>query len=239
MSQPELSVIVLAYNEAENLERVLGDLKEFLADYEPHAEIILVDDGSTDRTYEVAKECLRPDQDQLLQHDRNRGMGAGLKTGVSAARGTWVTFLPADGQIYPQAIYTLRKAARDHDADVVFSVYENRDDGLMRKVLSTGVRSLIWLTHGQRLQSDGPYLFKRSLFIPEQLPSDSFFINFEFPIGALRAGLKTAVVRIPCRPRLAGHSKSARAAVIVRVGRELLSLRARRVRQVAAQYAAR
>lgn len=238
MQEFDLSVVVLAYNEAENMEPVLRELQEFLTAHEPRAEIVVVDDGSTDDTYDVTSKLLRPGIDQLLRHDRNRGMGAGLKTGVTAARGSWVTFLPADGQIYPQAIYTLRKAAKQNDADVVFSVYEDRDDGLMRKVLSAGVRGLIFLSHGVRVKSDGPYLFRRNLFLPEQLPSDSFFINFEFPIGVLRAGLRTALVTIPCRQRRAGRSKTARVKVVLSVGRELAALRLRRLRQAAAQYTA-
>ena len=60
-----------------------------------------------------------------------------------AARAPWVTFLPADGQIGPDAIATLRSAAATAHADVVFSVYADRDDGVDRKVLSFGVRALV------------------------------------------------------------------------------------------------
>jgi glycosyltransferase involved in cell wall biosynthesis len=153
-------------------------------------------------------------------------MGAGLKTGVANATGLWVTFLPADGQIAPDAIGTLRAAASE-DVDVVLSVYADRDDGLHRTVLSWGVRALILVVHGVRVRSDGPYLFRRRLFVPDELPPDSFFLNFEFPIRAVAAGLETRTVTIACRPRRAGQSKTAALRKVATVGRELLDLRRR------------
>jgi hypothetical protein len=79
------------------------------------------------------------------------------------------------------------------------------------------------------VRSDGPYLFRRRLFVPDELPPDSFFLNFEFPIRAVGAGLTTRTVTIACRPRRAGHSKTAALRKVVTVGRELLDLRRRSV----------
>jgi dolichol-phosphate mannosyltransferase len=228
---PTLSVVVFAYNEAENVEPILHELRQWLQAHEPSAEIVLVDDGSSDATSAAAARALEGCAHQLRRHDRNRGIGAALKTGVAAARAPWVTFLPADGQIDPAAIGTLRAAAASSGAEVVFSVYADRDDGLDRKLMSWGVRALVRAVHGVRLRSEGPYLFRRALFVPEQLPSDSFFLNFEFPIRMLVAHRRTAVVTIACRPRRSGQSKSAKARIVVRVGRELLAFRLRRMRE--------
>jgi dolichol-phosphate mannosyltransferase len=221
-------VIVFAFNEAENIAPVLGELCEWLRLHEPSAEVIFVDDGSTDATAGEAERALAPVPHRVLRHARNRGIGAALKTGVGAARAPWVTFLPADGQIGPEAIGTLRAAAAAERADVVFSVYADRDDGATRKVLSFGVRALVRAIHGVTLRCEGPYLFRRTLFRPEQLPSDSFFLNFEFPIRVLVGHAPTTVVTIACRPRRAGHSKSAKLRTIAIVARELLAFRVRR-----------
>lgn len=221
-----LSIVVLAYDEEENIGAVLEELFAWLDDNEPDAEVIVVDDGSKDRTAERAETALGSRRGAVVRHARNRGMGAGLKTGVTHASGEWVTFLPADGQIAPEAIGTLRGAAED-DVDVVLSVYEDRDDGMHRKILSFGVRGLILLVHGVRIRSDGPYLFRRRLFVPEDLPPDSFFLNFEFPIRATASGLSTRTVTIACRPRRAGQSKTAALRKVVTVGRELVEMRRR------------
>lgn len=229
----ELSVILFAFEEAENIPTVLDELVAFLREHEPDSEIVFVDDGSRDDTLEVARTSLHDFPATFVRHSTNRGIGAALKTGMTAARGEWVTFLPADGQIAPEAIRTLRSAREGVDA--VFSVYDHRDDGLYRKVLSWGVRSLIHAVHGVRMTSDGPYLVRRSLFDADQLKPDSFFLNFELPIRVLRAELPYEVVTIACRPRLAGFSKSAGVKRIVSVAKDLAELRTRRLRETRAR----
>ncbi len=227
MTRPDLSVVVFAFNEAENIAPVLKELRGWLAVHQASAEVIFVDDGSTDETAAAAESALAGMQHEVLRHSCNQGIGAALKSGVLAARGSWVTFLPADGQIAPAAIATLMEAAAREQADVVFSVYDHRDDGLHRKVLSAGVRTLIRLVHGVRMQSDGPYLFRRELFDAERLVPDSFFLNFEFPIRMLAQGTRTACVTIACRPRRAGTSKSTGLKRIAQVARDLVELRGR------------
>ncbi len=225
----DLSIVVLAYNEAENITPVLGELCAWLHEARIDAEIIVVDDGSSDETAAVALDALNEwTKSKVLRHARNGGMGAGLKTGTRAASGTWVTFMPADGQIPPEAVGTLFDA-RD-ESDVVFSVYADRDDGLLRKVLSGGVRALIALVHGVRMRSDGPYLFRRRLFDESQLEPNTFFLNFEFPIRVMAAGLRARIVTVECRPRRSGESKTARPGRIIGVGKDLLRLRQRRIR---------
>ncbi len=161
----------------------------------------------------------------------NRGIGGALKAGVTSATLPWVTFLPCDGQIPVGELDVLLTAAERTGADVVFSVYRDRDDGMLRKVLSAGVRGLIRAVHGVTMRSDGPYLFRRALFNARELAPDSFFLNFEFPIRALRRGVSQTVETIECVPRQRGVSKSARFKVVARVARELVELRLRLARE--------
>ena len=216
---------------------MLEEVRTWLAEHEPQTEIVFVDDGSTDDTSAEVEKALAGMPHQLLRHDVNRGIGAALKTGVQAARGRWVTFLPADGQIAPDAIRTLRTAAEAEGVDVVFSVYDHRDDGFHRKVLSAGVRGLILLVHGVRMQSDGPYLFKHELFEPDKLAPDTFFLNFEFPIRMLGARVPSTVTTIACRPRRSGHSKSTGWKRIFGVAQDLVDLRVRRMKESFARQA--
>ena len=108
---------------------------------------------------------------------------------------------------------------------LVLSVYRDRDDGLHRKVLSGGVRALIRGMYQIRLRSDGPYLFRRELFSRETIRSDTFFLNFEFPIRMLRQGEPHSTVTIECVPRRSGSSKSTQWKRIVGVARDLVALR--------------
>jgi dolichol-phosphate mannosyltransferase len=228
---PDLAVIVFAYNEAKNIPNVLRELRQWLDQHEPGAEIVFVDDGSTDDSYEAAEKTLKGTPHQLCRHPRNRGIGAGIKTGFRASQARYLTFMPADGQIAPDAVGVLRGEALRTGADVVFSVYDHRDDGLKRKVLSWGVRTLILVVHGVRMQSDGPYLFRRDVFDVDRLVPDSFFLNFEFPIRASVRKLRTSIVTIECRPRQSGVSKSSGLRTIKIIARDLLALRMRRMRE--------
>jgi dolichol-phosphate mannosyltransferase len=227
-AEPSLTLILFAFNESENVRPVIFELCQWLDANEPDAEIVFVDDGSRDDTADVARSALAGRRAIVKRHETNRGIGAALKTGVAAATAPWVTFMPADGQIEPDAIGVLRNAARDGQAEVVFSVYDDRNDGLDRKVLSFGIRALIRLVHGVRMRSDGPYLFKRALFVPEVLKPDTFFLNFEFPIRMLVQGIVTRTVTVRCRPRIAGFSKSTGLKRIWGVGKDLVDLRIRR-----------
>lgn len=228
---PDLAVIVFAYNEAQNIPAVLTELRGWLDTNVPGAEIIFVDDGSSDGSYEAAQRALKGSPHQLCRHATNRGIGAAIKTGVRASSAPYLTFMPADGQIAPEAIGALRGEALRTGADVVFSVYDHRDDGLKRKVLSWGVRTLILAVHGVRMQSDGPYLFRRDVFDVDRLVPDSFFLNFEFPIRATLRKLRTSTVTIACRQRQSGVSKSSGLRIIKIIGRDLLELRLRRARE--------
>ena len=141
------------------------------------------------------------------------------------------TALPRLKQAERSRLDSVRRAAAEASAEVVFSVYDHRDDGMHRKILSAGVRGLILLVHGVRMQSDGPYLFRHDLFDPDKLVPDTFFLNFEFPIRMLGAHVPSTVVTIPCRPRRFGHSKSTGFRRILGVAQDLLDLRVRRTRE--------
>lgn len=224
-----VSIIVFAFNEAENVAPVLTELRTWLAAHEPDAELVFIDDGSHDATLDNAKQALAGSRAKFVRHVRNRGIGAALKTAVTLCEAPWVTFLPADGQIEPAAVGTLLDNARVYTNDVVFSSYADRDDGPHRKLLSFGVRALTFAVHGVWMVCEGPYLFRRELFIPEALPPDTFFLNFEFPIRMLLAKKKIGHVVIRCRKRRAGVSKSTGLSRIAGVARDLLDLRVRRL----------
>jgi dolichol-phosphate mannosyltransferase len=231
-----LTLVVFAFDEEENVPTVLPEILAWLEGRGAPWELLFVDDGSRDGTRAAAERLLagRPNA-RLLRHERNRGIGASLKTGVRAATLPWVTFLPCDGQIAPRELDALCAAAAATRAPVVFSVYRDRDDGAVRTFYSAALRALVRGLFGVKLRSDGPYLFRRELFDADRLRPDTFFLNFEFPIRALRDGTAHAVVEIGCLPRRRGHSKSTGLRRVAGVGRDLLELRLRLGRRTGAR----
>ena len=97
MSEPPLSVVIPAYNEAARLEPTLRRVMDYLREREPAAEIVVVDDGSTDGTAALARSvgvdwpALR-----VIELGENRGKGAAVRAGMVAARGAQVLFTDAD-----------------------------------------------------------------------------------------------------------------------------------------------
>lgn len=100
-SEPELSVVVPAYNEATRIEPTLEHIRTWLVEHEPSAEVLVVDDGSRDSTAEVVeREAPRYEASglrlRLLGDGRNRGKGAAVRTGMLEARGRIALFTDAD-----------------------------------------------------------------------------------------------------------------------------------------------
>lgn len=223
----EVSIAVLAFNEAENIGPVLSELLSWSREESaPTIELIVIDDGSTDATAERARAFAAQVDFRLVvvSHQKNRGMGAALKTAVAASTGEYFSFVPADGQIAPAAIQTLYDEAR-RGYDLVLSTYDRRDDGAHRKVLSAGLRGLIWLVHGVRIKSEGPYMLRRTYFDPAQVDADTFFLNFELPIRLVRARISVSSVVVACRSRLSGVSKTAQRRRVLAVAGDLAKSR--------------
>ncbi len=97
MNEPFLSVVIPAYNEALRLERSLACIREYLAGKQLSAEVIVVDDGSTDGTPALlANAVIEWPQIRLFCNELNRGKGYSVRRGALEARGTYVLFTDAD-----------------------------------------------------------------------------------------------------------------------------------------------
>ena len=112
----KLSVVVPCYNEAATIERALEAVRS--APW-PEIELIVVDDGSTDGTADILRK-LAPRIDRLLVHERNRGKGAALRTGIAAATGDFVIVQDADLEYDPRDYPSVLAPLVDGRADVVY-----------------------------------------------------------------------------------------------------------------------
>ncbi|MCK6527092.1 glycosyltransferase family 2 protein [Myxococcota bacterium] len=223
----DLSVVMFAYNEEENVGPVMLETLDFLRRATDAYELILVDDGSTDGTRQAALKVADDDPERVfvLSHARNRGIGGALKTGFAAANRDLVTLLPADGQIDPEELAKFFEPIGR--ADLVVCHYPNRfktADNTLRLVLSRGLRALTWALTGVSTKLDGAYMIRREVLLSLPLRSDSFFLNLEVPIRAIRRGLRYEEVTLEVRPRRAGQSKVLNASRIRLVATELVRL---------------
>ena len=113
----KLSIVIPAYNEADTVAGIAARVRAAA----PDAEIIVVNDGSTDGTAEALAELVERDPDvRVLHHDTNRGKGAALRTGFAAATGDVVLVQDADLEYNPQDYGKLLAPILKGEADVVY-----------------------------------------------------------------------------------------------------------------------
>jgi glycosyltransferase involved in cell wall biosynthesis len=227
MFRPSLSIVVPAYNEADNLPAVVPAMVDFVRAACASGEIVLVDDGSRDGTAEAAAALAASYPEvRILTHPHNRGMTAALRTGFFGARNDFVTILPADGQIDPGELAKVFDVFADHD--LVLTHYRHRPDGVVRLVMSRGLRVMLRLAIGLRDRLEGTYLFRRSLLDELELVAvkSAGSIGLEIAAKARARGKRIATCEIECLPRRSGKSKVANARNIAEYLEEIWRIRA-------------
>jgi glycosyltransferase involved in cell wall biosynthesis len=206
-SGPQLSVVVLAFNEEKNLEPAVVELVAELRALGRSWELLIVDDGSSDATGRVADAlAAREPALRVVHHPQNLGLGGGYRTGFREARGEWLTFFPADAQ-FPATIIGQFVAASGN-ADMVLGYLPARPD-LVGRALSFAERVLYRVLFSRLPRFQGIMLFRRQLLAEIPLSSEGrgWAIVMELIIRASRGPYRLVSLPTAVRPRLSGESK--------------------------------
>jgi dolichyl-phosphate beta-glucosyltransferase len=129
-----LTVVIPAFNEEARIARTLEELGGRAAALDI-SELLVVDDGSADRTAEIVRAVAadtRSPSVRLIQHDQNRGKGAALRTGLLAAEAELVGYLDADLSVPPEAFHGARRLIEGGADAVVGARVSNRGEALRR-----------------------------------------------------------------------------------------------------------
>jgi glycosyltransferase involved in cell wall biosynthesis len=224
-----LSVVIPMYNEEASIEAAVAAARAALEPLAAAWEIVIVDDGSTDRGAVLAEAlAAREPRIRVLRHARNRTLGAALRTGFAAARHELVLYtdadLPVDLGVLPRALELLQRSG----ADLLAGFRLNPDAAGPRRALYT--RAYNWLIRAMfglplRDVNFAFKLFRRRLLDSVALRSEGSLIDAELLLKARNAGARIVELGVEYQPRKRGRSTLASPRVILKLLWELVALR--------------
>ena len=219
-----LSVVVPCYNEEANVARVVDQAVGVARRLASEIEVIVVDDGSTDET-RVILEVLERSVPELrvIEHLRNRGYGAAVRSGFRASTKDYVFLTDGDGQFDLSELSNAVRLLREHD--VVAGYRVDRRDGWWRRLWGRAWTAIVNQAFDLRVR-DANCAFKlvpQKLLRVSDLRSDGALISAELLAEARRGGFSIAECPVSHYPRMHGSQSGASLSVVARAVLELAS----------------
>jgi glycosyltransferase involved in cell wall biosynthesis len=222
---PAVSLLIFAFNEEQHLGDTIAGAITTLEGLALPFEVVVVDDGSTDRTPVVARAAETDARVRVISHRRNRGLGASYATGVRAARGEYVTWLPGDDAIPSESLVPMLAVRRTADVVITYPVFAQPRPWLRGVLSSTYVRLINGL-FGLGLQYyNCVTLVRRETLLPV-LPrvGSGFGVFAEVLVRLLLAGGTYRQIPVTSRDRPLERSKALRWRNFSSVCRQILWL---------------
>jgi len=206
-----ISFLFPAFNESENLRRFPTEvIPIFEALGEPY-EIVIVDDGSRDDTAEAAREIGGPAR--LVPHDKNRGLGAAIRTGIAESRGDVIITMDSDLTFAPELVKDLLARYRQGDVDVVSGSPKLAGYGSdipSYRIFVSRVATIVYrVVMGANVTAVSPIfrLYRREHLVSLPLRTTGFDINAEILFFLIRDGRRIAEIPAHLTQRIHGESK--------------------------------
>jgi glycosyltransferase involved in cell wall biosynthesis len=217
-----LSVVLPAHNEEEAIAHTVHEVLDTLTAWGLDFEVIVVDDGSRDRTGDIldtiagAHPCVR-----VIHHGENRGYGAALVSGLESATKDLAFFMDSDGQFDVRDLERFFPLIGAFDAVLGYRI--NRQDTWVRKVNAWGWKMLVGMVFGVYARDvDCAFkLYPADFFRENTLETRGAMINTEILYKFTRAGLTYTQLGVHHLPRRGGKATGAKPSVILRAFREL------------------
>jgi glycosyltransferase involved in cell wall biosynthesis len=207
---PELSIVAPVYNEAEGIEQVVQYWLKVLQENRANAEIVLANDGSTDRTLEILENLSQKiPLLKVVSYTPNRGYGYALKTAIRASKGQWVITLDSDGQFDLADFPTLLKLQNEQQLDFVTGYRMKKKDNLFRVIADRSLNLIVRTMFSVSLRDTNcaMKLIRGDLARTLNIEAKGYPTPTEITVKLITLGAKTSEIGVHHLERLQGQSK--------------------------------
>ncbi|MDE2028494.1 MAG: glycosyltransferase family 2 protein [Candidatus Omnitrophica bacterium] len=223
----ELSIVLPVFNEEDVIERTIREIEAYTLRFIGKAEIIAVNDGSTDGTAKVLDRLSRTLPNlKVVTHEQNRGYGGALYSGIKAVSSHWMLLMDPDGQFHIDSLNEIWPHRHDHE--VLLGYRQKRGDNLYRVALGRLSNTILnsFLSRHINDLDCGFKIFKSDLIREVPLSSRGGAINFEIIHYLLRKFPSIKIYQYPVRhyPRETGKAKGGTPKKILRMAFEGLRI---------------
>jgi glycosyltransferase involved in cell wall biosynthesis len=212
-----LSVVLPAFNEEENIEKTVTQTISYLEKNIKEYEIIVVNDGSTDRTGEIVKEIATANNKvSLFNHPKNQGYGAAVRSGFERASLDYIFLMDSDGQFDIRELDRFLPVLEDSVA--VIGYREKRADSFIRTLNTWLYHVYIWIIFGLNVKDINCAfrVFPRMAYEKiRPIKAGGALFSAEFLIKLIRNGFRIKEVPVSHYPRLFGKQTGANLGVIL------------------------
>jgi len=207
---PELSIVAPVYNEEEGIEQVVQYWLKVLQKNAANAEIVLANDGSTDRTLEILENLSQKIPSlKVVSYTPNRGYGYALKTAIRASTGQWVITLDSDGQFDLADFPSLLKLQNERQLDFITGYRMKEKDNLFRVIADRSLNLIVRTMFSVSLRDTNcaMKLIRGDLARTLNIEAKGYPTPTEITIKLITLGAKTAETGVHHSERLQGQSK--------------------------------
>jgi len=221
----KISLVLPAHNEEPNIRTVVEEAKEVLPTAFTDYEVIVVNDGSKDRTLEIAEAMAGEDSHvRVVNHPVNRGYGAALTSGFNAATGDYIMFMDSDRQFDINDIHNLTPFVEEYDIVAGYRIKRNDPAHRLLNAWVFGMAVRVMFAINIKDIDCAFKVFHADVLRGINLESPGALINTEILAKAKVQGRTLTQVGVNHYPRLEGEQSGASLKVVIRAFREIIRL---------------
>lgn len=220
-----ISVIMTALNEEGNILAAIANTLGAFKDFNIGGEIIVVDDGSTDKTGDLVNDIIsKDDHVRMIKHDSPEGVGASFWDGVDVAKGEIITWFPGDDENDPREIFRYYRLLEHVDIVIPF-VFNKEVRSAFRNTISSIYRLMVNTIFSINFNyTNGTILYRSSILRELEHRSEGFFFQTDILVTTTKKGYLFAEVPYRLGLRKDGESNAISFVSVVQVLKECLQL---------------